>query len=299
MNIIIYRYERNALLLDLDYIRERLVFKQNKYYITNLRNAIGFQVCSIDGKFRINVIGYSGSISNVDGLVVDYFNAYCEHACLYLKSKGGCNLNFESSVITKICELMDKYEQEKALEKLKNKINSVYGVQSIISNFDDRCINNVTLEYPQKVLGEIKEIPKYMIKEGYISGCNFKFDLFKPEIKKVIFSGPCTIVMWSDGDKTIVRCGDDDIFDKEKGLAMAIVKKFLGTNTSKSNYCDIFKKWIPEEEKTEPKSAKKFYTVKELSEKEKIDVEEIRRRIRAGLYPGAIKQSGAWLVPLN
>ncbi len=64
-----------------------------------------------------------------------------------------------------------------------------------------------------------------------------------PEIKNVIFSGPYTIVMWSDGDKTIVRC-DDENFDKEKGLAMAISKKFLGTNKSKSNYNDIFKKWI-------------------------------------------------------
>lgn len=66
-------------------------------------------------------------------------------------------------------------------------------------------------------------------------------------ISNVIFSGPCTIVFWSDGDKTIVRCGDDDNFDKEKGIAMAISKKFMGTNKSKSNYCDIFKQWCSEE----------------------------------------------------
>ena len=41
----------------------------------------------------------------------------------------------------------------------------------------------------------------------------------KVEIKKVIFNGPCTIVLWSDGDKTIVRCDNED-FDKEKGLAL-------------------------------------------------------------------------------
>ena len=70
----------------------------------------------------------------------------------------------------------------------------------------------------------------------------------KPEIDKVIFSGPCTIVMWSDGDKTIVRCGEDDTFDKEKGLAMAISKKMLGNNKSKSNYYDIFKEYIQEKE---------------------------------------------------
>lgn len=64
----------------------------------------------------------------------------------------------------------------------------------------------------------------------------------RPEIKKVIYSGPCTIVLWSDGDKTIVRCKNEE-FDKEKGLAMVVTKKFMGTNASKSNYNNIFKKW--------------------------------------------------------
>ena len=64
-------------------------------------------------------------------------------------------------------------------------------------------------------------------------------------IKKVIFSDPCTIVIWSDGTKTIVRCTDEK-FDKEKGLAMCIAKKSLG---NKGKYYDVFKKWIEEEEK--------------------------------------------------
>lgn len=68
-----------------------------------------------------------------------------------------------------------------------------------------------------------------------------------PGIKNVIFSGPCTIVLWEDGTKTIVRC-DKDVLDPEKGLAMAIAKKALGTNKSGSNYYDIFKKWLPKED---------------------------------------------------
>lgn len=64
----------------------------------------------------------------------------------------------------------------------------------------------------------------------------------KPEIKDVKFNGPATIVFWSDNTKTIVKCEDED-FDKEKGLAMAISKKFLGSNDSGSNYYDIFKKF--------------------------------------------------------
>lgn len=63
-------------------------------------------------------------------------------------------------------------------------------------------------------------------------------------IKKVIFNEPATIVFWSDGTKTVVKCGDDDIWDPEKGLAMAVTKKFFG---NEGFYYDIFKKWIPEE----------------------------------------------------
>lgn len=70
----------------------------------------------------------------------------------------------------------------------------------------------------------------------------------KLEIKKVIFNKPATIVFWSDGTKTIVKCGENDIYDPEKGLAMAVAKKFLGTNKSHSNYMNEFKKWLPKEE---------------------------------------------------
>lgn len=74
----------------------------------------------------------------------------------------------------------------------------------------------------------------------------------KLRIKNVIFNDPATIVFWYDGTKTVVKCQEGDIFDPEKGLAMAICKKILGSNDSQSNFNDIFKKWIPKEEKKEP-----------------------------------------------
>lgn len=63
-------------------------------------------------------------------------------------------------------------------------------------------------------------------------------------IEKVIFNNPATIVIWKDGSKTVVKC-EEDRFDPEKGLAMAIAKHFLGTNKTKSDYYDVFEKWIP------------------------------------------------------
>ena len=64
-------------------------------------------------------------------------------------------------------------------------------------------------------------------------------------IKNVIFNDPATIVFWTDGTKTVVKAYADD-FDPEKGLAMAIAKKFLG---NQGNYYNEFHKWLPKEEK--------------------------------------------------
>ena len=64
------------------------------------------------------------------------------------------------------------------------------------------------------------------------------------EITNVIFNDPATIVFWDDGTKTVVKA-ENEPFDPEKGLAMAIAKKSLG---NKGNYYNEFKKWLPEEE---------------------------------------------------
>ena len=46
--------------------------------------------------------------------------------------------------------------------------------------------------------------------------------------KKVIFNGPATIVMWTDGTKTVVKKSNLDYYDYEKGFAMCVVKKVFG-----------------------------------------------------------------------
>lgn len=65
-----------------------------------------------------------------------------------------------------------------------------------------------------------------------------------PKIRKVIFSNPATIILWADGSKTVVKCGEHDAYDPEKGLAMAIARKALG---NKGNYYNTFEKWLPKE----------------------------------------------------
>lgn len=61
-----------------------------------------------------------------------------------------------------------------------------------------------------------------------------------PEIKNVIFNPPATIVFWQDGTKTVVKA-TNEVYDPEKGLAMAIAKRALG---NQGNYYNIIKKWV-------------------------------------------------------
>lgn len=61
------------------------------------------------------------------------------------------------------------------------------------------------------------------------------------EIKEVIFNNPATIVKWTDGTKTVVKCQPGDDYNKETGLAMCIAKKYLG---NKGNFNEVFKKYI-------------------------------------------------------
>lgn len=95
--------------------------------------------------------------------------------------------------------------------------------------------------------------------EQHIQYCKRDVDIAKDyymrasmTIKNVIFSNPATIVFWMDGTKTVVKCQEGDIYDPEKGLAMAIAKKALG---NQGNYCNVFDKWLPEGHEEEFKKA--------------------------------------------
>ena len=74
---------------------------------------------------------------------------------------------------------------------------------------------------------------------------------FVPKIKKVIVNDPATVIIWEDGEKTVVKCGEHDTFDAEKGIAMAYIKRVMFANkTTQMN--KWFKQYTDaEEEKSE------------------------------------------------
>ena len=101
----------------------------------------------------------------------------------------------------------------------------------------------------------------------------------KLDVKKIIFSGPKTIVLWSDGTKTIVSMSKDEAkFDPEAAFCAAYTKKMFGSNSKikrvikeKSN----IKKWKELNEVPEDQLYK--LGLKALAECEDIDMEAIER----------------------
>ena len=121
-----------------------------------------------------------------------------------------------------------------------------------ITRFD--CVKNIISTAPKGYFDTdmvmTKEEMLYCLNDVAVTEKIFKeeqimkFNSCKPTIKNVIFNDPATIVMWSDGTKTVVKCGENDTFDPEKGVAMCCMKKLLGTNKTGSNYLDKVEKYF-------------------------------------------------------
>lgn len=57
-------------------------------------------------------------------------------------------------------------------------------------------------------------------------------------IKKVIFNGDRTIIFWTNGTKTIVKCSDGDEFDYYSGFCAALAKKIFGSTTKARRFME-------------------------------------------------------------
>ena len=167
---------------------------------------------------------------------------------------------------------------DRIIKNVPNNRNNIYNIEAIISNCSDSLnykifdievtistkeLNTITLRKRKKDERR-NEMP---VERKSTSSCVYYASttaksVSVPSIKKVIFNYPATIVLWSDGSKTVVKCQDGDIYDPEKGLAMAISKKALG---NKGNYCNEFKKWLPEDEEEEEKTVELRFDTSEIS----------------------------------
>lgn len=68
-----------------------------------------------------------------------------------------------------------------------------------------------------------------------VDGENINYILgrvLKQEIDKVIFNDPATIIKWKDGTKTVVKCRQGDIYNREVGFMMCIMKYLCGNQSN-------------------------------------------------------------------
>lgn len=124
-------------------------------------------------------------------------------------------------------------------------------------------------------------------------------------IKNVIFNDPATIVFWDDGTKTVVKAQNEP-FDPEKGLSMAITKYFFD---NKGYYCDVFKKWLPkekldQEDETIDENKKpdtEFIFLKDFCERNNITKNKAYGMIKRGEIYAFKNINGKWIVeiPVN
>ena len=122
--------------------------------------------------------------------------------------------------------------------------------RTFLSELDDNDVERALNKMYDVLMSNPHSIVDYTFDVNYATSCftNIAIPIPKCKIRKVIFNDPATIVYWSDGTKTVVKCQKDDKYDKMTGLAMCISKKMLG---NKGNYYEVFKKYIGEDKDEE------------------------------------------------
>ena len=88
-------------------------------------------------------------------------------------------------------------------------------------------------------------------------------------IKKIMYKPPATIVFWNDGTKTVAVCEKGDVYNKELGFALCVLKKKYGNkkvhdmldkyvhNATKYNKNDGAMVWEDKPKEKKPNGAKK------------------------------------------
>lgn len=152
----------------------------------------------------------------------------------------------EPPAITKVKEALDRHimkEMEKAVMSTTERISYVCGRCKENTPCNPYCVDcHKGSKFKEKPFDYVRadmEVTKRIMNS--IFGANGQHPTRIPAIKDVKFNPPATIVFWVDKTKTVVKAQGTDVFDPEKGLAMAIIKKLCG---NKGNYNNVFHKWL-------------------------------------------------------
>lgn len=123
----------------------------------------------------------------------------------------------------------------------------------------------------KKLKKEIQNISTETLKEFALKGLEGnRMIKIIPFITRCIINDPAVVVFWSDGTKTVGKCMDDDNFNPEIGLAMAISRKYyemVGFPNPRSAFKNQLKNAEDRSAKTKEKRERKL----KLLETAKVD----------------------------
>lgn len=184
--------------------------------VTNVQNDLTY-------KKRIAVTEMLRDYAKANDIGINYDDCEYRKSATFqlLKKDGVCH-----TIVIYWKDIENVYEAFKAI------VNKIEGKE------EKKEMENIKYGHDDSVLPQVL-VDAIIMKQRSKMGSNAL-----PKIKQVIFNNPATIVFWTDNTKTIVKAVNEK-FDPEKGLAMAIAKKFLG---NKGSYFNEFKKWIREKD---------------------------------------------------
>ena len=124
---------------------------------------------------------------------------------------------------------------------------------------------------------------------------------YYPGTLNTALAPPATIVYWSDGSKTVVKCSEKDVFDPEKGLAMAIAKRCGG---NKGSYYKEIQSWVEKSGKKYPEKpaagkAVDLDVLKKYSSEANKDFEKFLSAAKSNNQSGALLHLTALVADLK
>ena len=93
-------------------------------------------------------------------------------------------------------------------------------------------------------------------------------------IADVIYNGPATIIKWTNGDKTIVKCSEGDSYDKRVGFLLCVIKRMF--DGEPALYSEIMN-WLfsDGEKKTKKKKVKQEIPTPDYKKIEREDIKKL------------------------
>ena len=158
-------------------------------------------------------------------------------------NKGDNSMEFKMEPIDINFHLGDQIKED-----IKKEIDSYHQNRLFSDDILMHLLEDKIIESGNKIIEEVEKREEEQKRT--------EIDSFIGSIRKIIFNDEATIIFWDDGTKTVVKCDIDDYYDREKGIALCIVKHLFGDI---GYYNEIFKSFEP---KKDSKNKNIYYPTK-------------------------------------